>query len=136
MTGRRRRENVRTGWWGGARCSMVSRRSAGLVNPRFENPWQQEPPRCRSQLLGSLTKAALDTGRRGGREDQRAQRVEGSGEGASRPGAVNTEVTVELPGGAAVVAIITKSSADTLKLQEGKEVFAVIKASDVMIAIE
>ena len=52
------------------------------------------------------------------------------------PGAVNTEVTVELPGGATVVAIITKSSADTLKLAEGKEVFAVIKASDVMIATE
>ncbi len=52
------------------------------------------------------------------------------------PGAVNTEVTVELPGGATVVAIITKSSADTLRLAEGKEVFAVIKASDVMIATE
>ena len=52
------------------------------------------------------------------------------------PGAVNTEVTVELPGGAVVVAIITKSSADTLRLVEGKEVFAVIKASDVMIATE
>ena len=51
-------------------------------------------------------------------------------------GAVNTEVTVELPGGAQVVAIITKSSAETLGLREGKDVFAVIKASDVMIAIE
>jgi molybdopterin-binding protein len=30
------------------------------------------------------------------------------------PGAVNTEVTVELPGGAAVVSIITKESADRL----------------------
>ena len=52
------------------------------------------------------------------------------------PGAVNTEVTVELPGGAKVVAIITKSSAETLGLREGKDVFAVIKASDVMIATE
>jgi molybdopterin-binding protein len=52
------------------------------------------------------------------------------------PGAVNTEVTVELPGGAQVVSIITKASADRLKLAVGKEVYAVIKASDVMIATE
>jgi molybdopterin-binding protein len=52
------------------------------------------------------------------------------------PGAVNTEVTVELPGGAEVVSIITKASAERLKLTAGKEVYAVIKASDVMIATE
>jgi molybdopterin-binding protein len=52
------------------------------------------------------------------------------------PGAVNTEVTVELPGGAQVVSIITKVSAERLKLATGKEVYAVIKASDVMIATE
>lgn len=51
-------------------------------------------------------------------------------------GAVNTEVVVELDGGAQVVSIITKSSAENLGLEEGKEVFAVIKASDVMIAVE
>jgi molybdopterin-binding protein len=50
------------------------------------------------------------------------------------PGAVNTEVTVELPGGAEVVSIITKASAERLGLAVGKEVYAVIKASDVMIA--
>jgi len=49
------------------------------------------------------------------------------------PGAVNTEVTVELPGGAEVVSIITKTSADRLHLALGTEVYAVIKASDVMI---
>jgi molybdopterin-binding protein len=52
------------------------------------------------------------------------------------PRAVNTEVTVELPGGATVVSIITKASAERLKLAAGKEVYAVIKASDVMIATE
>ena len=52
------------------------------------------------------------------------------------PGAVNTEVTVELPGGAEVVSIITKASAERLKLVAGKDVFAVIKASDVMIATD
>jgi molybdopterin-binding protein len=52
------------------------------------------------------------------------------------PGAVNTEVTVELPGGAQVVSIITKTSAEALKLAVGKEVYAVVKASNVMIALE
>ena len=52
------------------------------------------------------------------------------------PGAVNMEITVELPGGAEVVSIITKASAERLHLQTGKEVYAVVKASDVMIAIE
>jgi len=52
------------------------------------------------------------------------------------PGAVNTEVTVELPGGAEVVSIITRASAERLKLAVGKGVYAVIKASDVMIATE
>jgi molybdopterin-binding protein len=51
-------------------------------------------------------------------------------------GAVNTEVVVALAGGAEVVSIITKSSAERLGLTEGKEVEVVIKASDVMIAVE
>lgn len=53
-----------------------------------------------------------------------------------RPGAVNTEVIVELADGIEVVAIITKESAERLNLSDGKEVYAVIKASDVMIAID
>jgi molybdopterin-binding protein len=52
------------------------------------------------------------------------------------PGAVNTEVILELPGGAEVVSIITKASADALGLKEGKAVYAVIKASNVMIAVD
>jgi molybdopterin-binding protein len=51
-------------------------------------------------------------------------------------GAVNTEVVVELPGGAEIVSIITKHSAESLGLVEGKEVYAVVKASNVMIAAE
>lgn len=51
-------------------------------------------------------------------------------------GAVNSEVSVELAGGTEVVAIITKASVDSLKLAEGKEVYAVIKASNVMIAVD
>ncbi len=52
------------------------------------------------------------------------------------PGAVNTEVVVELPGGAQIVSIITKNSAEALNLTEGKEVYAVVKASNVMIATD
>jgi molybdopterin-binding protein len=52
------------------------------------------------------------------------------------PGAVNTGVTVELADGLEVVAIITKESAERLKLTAGKEIYAVVKASDVMIATD
>ena len=51
-------------------------------------------------------------------------------------GAVNTEVTVELSGGAEVVSMITKTSAKKLGLKKGKTVYAVIKASNVMIATD
>jgi len=51
-------------------------------------------------------------------------------------GAVNSEIIVQLAGGAEVVSIITKSSAERLGLKEGKEVSAVIKASNVMIATD
>ena len=47
---------------------------------------------------------------------------------------VNSEVTIALPGGAQVVSIITKKSAQDLRLSKSKQVYAVIKASNVMIA--
>jgi molybdopterin-binding protein len=53
-----------------------------------------------------------------------------------KPGAVNTEVTVSLAGGNEIVSIITKTSAERLGLSPGKEVYAVIKASNVMIAVD
>ncbi len=52
------------------------------------------------------------------------------------PGAVNSEVTIALPGGMEVVSIITKRSAKGLGLKKGKSVYAVIKASNVMIAVD
>jgi molybdopterin-binding protein len=51
-------------------------------------------------------------------------------------GAVNSEVTLELPGGIQIIAIITKSSVEALALKEGREAYAVIKASSVMIAVD
>ena len=53
-----------------------------------------------------------------------------------KPGAVNTEVTLELPGGTQIVSIITKASAENLGLTVGKTAYAVIKASSVMIAVD
>ena len=55
---------------------------------------------------------------------------------AVTPGTVNTEVKVELPGGDEVVSIITKASAEGLGLAEGKDVYVIIKASNVMIGID
>jgi molybdopterin-binding protein len=52
------------------------------------------------------------------------------------PGAVNSEVIIEISGGTEVVSIITKESVDNLGLQVGKEVYAVIKASNVMVAVD
>ena len=51
-------------------------------------------------------------------------------------GAVNDEIVVELPGGNEIVSIITKSSAERLGLAVGKEVYAIIKASSVMIGTD
>jgi molybdopterin-binding protein len=51
-------------------------------------------------------------------------------------GAINSEVTIELSGGVQIVSVITNNSVDSLELKEGKEAFAVIKASSVMVAVE
>ncbi|ORC38181.1 transporter [Marispirochaeta aestuarii] len=51
-------------------------------------------------------------------------------------GAVNSEVILEIPGGAQIVSIITNSSAESLGLAEGKTAYAVIKASNVMVAVD
>ncbi len=51
-------------------------------------------------------------------------------------GSVNSEVTIEIAPGVEVTAIITKSSAENLNLAEGKQVYAIVKSSDVMIAID
>ena len=50
-------------------------------------------------------------------------------------GAVNAEVSVALPGGGEVVAVITKTSAKSLKLKKGSPVIAVIKSSDILLAV-
>ena len=51
-------------------------------------------------------------------------------------GAVNDEVIVEIAGGHEIVAVITKSSVENLGLKKGAKVYAVIKASNVMLAVD
>jgi len=49
-------------------------------------------------------------------------------------GAINSEIIIELHGGVEIASIITKASAERLKLKEGKEISAIIKATNVMLA--
>jgi len=53
-----------------------------------------------------------------------------------KTGTVNTEVVVQLAGGEELVSMITKDSAEKLGFKPGKEVYAVIKASNVMIGTD
>lgn len=50
-------------------------------------------------------------------------------------GSVNAEVDIRLKGGETVVSIITMGSLKTLGIKKGKRVYAVIKASNVMVGI-
>jgi molybdopterin-binding protein len=52
------------------------------------------------------------------------------------PGAVDTEVVVELAPGIEVVSIITKHSAENLHLKPGANAYAIVKASNVMIGVD
>ena len=53
-----------------------------------------------------------------------------------KQGAVNSEVIVQLPGGLEITSIITKTSVDNLSLKEGKDVYAIVKASNVMLGVD
>ena len=51
-------------------------------------------------------------------------------------GSVNSEVILQLPGGTEIVSIITKTAAQNLGLKEGKEAYAIIKASNVILGTD
>jgi molybdopterin-binding protein len=53
-----------------------------------------------------------------------------------RHGDVNCEVVIEVAPGIDVVSVITESSAKNLGLAVGKDAYAVIKASSVMVATD
>lgn len=48
-------------------------------------------------------------------------------------GAVNSEVVIETPSGVEIVSIVTKHSVESMGLAIGKPVYAVIKASNVLL---
>jgi molybdopterin-binding protein len=51
-------------------------------------------------------------------------------------GPVSTEVVVSIAGGAEITSVITESAATDLGLKKGSEVYAVIKASNVILAVD
>ncbi|MFA5256689.1 MAG: TOBE domain-containing protein [Opitutales bacterium] len=53
-----------------------------------------------------------------------------------RTGMINTEVVLVVEGGSEIVSIITKDASEALALKVGGMAYAVIKASNVMIAVE
>ncbi|WP_321276013.1 molybdopterin-binding protein [Thiomicrorhabdus indica] len=55
---------------------------------------------------------------------------------AIHTGAVNSEVIIEVATDVELVSIITNSSVRTLDLKVGQEAYAVVKASNVMIAVD
>jgi len=55
---------------------------------------------------------------------------------AIHPRALNTEVPLELAPGLEITAVVTKHSAETLGLEIGREAYAVIKATSVMLGVD
>jgi molybdopterin-binding protein len=53
-----------------------------------------------------------------------------------RKGTTTAHVRIDIGGGAVITAAITNEAVDELKLKAGDAAIAVIKASDVMIAID
>ena len=53
-----------------------------------------------------------------------------------RIGAVNAEVHINLAGGDNIVASITKESAENLKISQGQEVIALVKAPQIIIVTD
>jgi molybdopterin-binding protein len=51
-------------------------------------------------------------------------------------GAVNAEVTIEVAPGITIVSIITLDAVQNLGLKEGRNAYAVVKASSVMVGVD
>jgi molybdopterin-binding protein len=53
-----------------------------------------------------------------------------------KKGPVSTEVVITVAGGNEIVSSITTQSAENLNLHEGSKVYAIVKASEVMVGID
>ncbi len=53
-----------------------------------------------------------------------------------KKGPVTTEVTITISGGGEIVSTITTHSAESMMLREGSKVYAIVKASEVMVGID
>lgn len=53
-----------------------------------------------------------------------------------KAGAVNDEIELALPGGARIVAVVTRESTESLGLKPGANAFALVKASSVILATD
>jgi len=51
-------------------------------------------------------------------------------------GAVNAEVSLALKGGATIIAVVTNGAIDSLELEVGKDAYAIVKASSVIIGTD
>lgn len=51
-------------------------------------------------------------------------------------GAVNAEVVLEIAPGLEITSVITKNSFERLGLEAGKEAYAIIKGSNVMVGVD
>jgi molybdopterin-binding protein len=49
---------------------------------------------------------------------------------------VSTEVVISITGGHEIVSSITTTSAEKMNLREGSKVYAIVKASEVMVGID
>jgi molybdopterin-binding protein len=68
-------------------------------------------------------------------EDQRAQSLQGKVVDVKK-GATTAHVRIDLGNGLIVTSSITNEAVDELELAVGSDAYAVIKASDVMVAID
>ena len=53
-----------------------------------------------------------------------------------KKGPVSTEVMISVAGGFEIVSSITTHSAEKMNLREGSKVYAIVKASEVMVGID
>jgi len=53
-----------------------------------------------------------------------------------KKGPVSTEIVIAVSGGHEIVSSITTHSAEKMKIKEGSKVYAIMKASEVMVGVD